>query len=507
MKSNTVIILAIFCLLLFTPLLSQGRGLMGSNHTSTAAYDNETLRKGVPFEQQLKKAHAIYEIKYDFDLRGERVEIPSDCILKFDGGHLTNGSIKFDGTIIESAYSDVFDQVTVSGSLANREVWVSWWKLEYNREANDAILVNQIINSIDNCIFYYDIKSDVYVGTDKTDGSSEETIAFLDKQNLSVIQPTQYYTILRGRSKTGSVVRCINNQYISIDGLKVDGGNVYYKKWGENGIGVVGNEKVLIENCIIRNCYSNCFHETTSGDITNRDYPSWGAGGKGIQIEGGNVSTQATIRNNTIKSSYIGISNNASDLESITLDGNYIDSCYMSLVLLRLNKNIKMNVNVCNTIISNNTGDVGVICMGDVSNVNIINTQIKGSEKKKSILRGCYSYSNIQLTVNQPCECLIDAALFRDNPEGRYAKHNYVKLISDQVCDNIVNTTGVIPKKGGYTYAEYVESEFDIILPNRVKGMPLVLPYKLKFSTFNIREGGVITSGDMEAINRINSNK
>ena len=502
MKSFFSWFFALLYLLLFSPIHSHGSELVGVDFSSAGAYDYITLRKGSTFAKQLQKAHTIYEIKYDYDLRGETVQVPSDCILKFEGGHLTNGCIVFNKTIVEAANSDVFDQITVSGSLANHKVWLSWWKLMYDEHSNDAILINQVIDAIDNCILYYDIKDNIYVGTDKTEGSSEETIAFLNKQNLTVIQPTQYYTILRGRSSTGSVLRCINNKYILLDGLKVDGGNVYYKKWGENGIGVVGNKKVLIENCIIRNCFSNCFDKEANGKLLNNGYPEWGAGGKGIQIEGGKVQTQAMIRNNSISNCYIGISNNASHQENIIMDGNYIDSCYMSLILLRLNENIEMNVVVDNTIIANNTGDVGVICLGNPQNVCISNTQIKGSSKTKSILRGCFSYSIIQLLVNQPCDALIDAALYRDNPEGHWAKFNFVRIISNQSCDNIITTSEIIPKRGGSSYVEFMGGEFDITLSGKVNKTPIVLPNVNKTSVFNVRYGAKILNGDMETINK-----
>jgi len=65
--------------------------------------------------------------------------------------------------------------------------------------------------------------------------------------------------------------------------------------------------------------------------------------------------------------------------------GNYIDSFYMSLILLRLGgTRRRMNMNISNIFIANNTGDVGAICMGNVANVNMTNTQVRGL---KSVLR------------------------------------------------------------------------------------------------------------------------
>ena len=374
--------------------------------------------------------------------------------------------------------------------------------MKYKQGGNDAKLINQIVRSVDNCILFYDIQQNVYVGAEKQDGTTGEIVTFSGKRNLRVIQPTEYFTILSGRSKGGNVISCSNNKYISIDGLKIDGANIYYREQGENGIGITGNEKVLIENCIIKNCFSDCFGKNTNGKLLNNGYPEWGAGGKGIQIEGGSVRTQATIRNNSISNCYIGISNNASHHESVMMDENYIDSCYMSLILLRLNEKIDMNVNIDNTIIANNTGDVGVICMGNPKNVNISNTQIKGEKTVKSILRGCFSYSNIQLIVNQQCEALLDVALYRDNPEGHFAQHNYVRIISDKSCDNIVTTSEIVPKRGGSTFAEFVGSEFDIILPRKVNKTPIIIPKKNTTSKFNIKYGTITYNGDMETINK-----
>lgn len=485
-------------LLFFIELVS------GKDSASAANYNCHILQKNKPFSEQIVREHTIYEIKYDFDLNGGTVYIPAECVLKFEGGHLFNGKLIFNNTIIVSNYKEVFSEINVSGTLANQEVWLSWWKLGYNKNINDAVLINQIIAAIDNCIFYYDIQKDIYVGTNNNDGKIEETVSFVGKNNLIAIQPTEYYTILRGRSKGGEVVRCANNKNITISGLKVDGANFCYNKYGENGIGVTDNEKVLIENCVIKNCFSNCHDKSANGKLLNNGYPEWGYGGKGIQTEGTKNNTQVTIRNNRVRNCYIGISNNASHQEKIIVDGNYIDFCFMSLIIMRLSPSIQMNVSVDNTIITNNTGDVGVICMGDASNVCISNTQVIGDKPVKSILRGCYSYSDIRLIVNQPCMCLIDAALYRDNPEGKDAKYNYVNIITDQVCENIINTSTIIPKKSGSMYANYVGGEFDITMPDRVKLTPFVMPLLNRSTLFNVRYKEIEIKGNMETINRNN---
>lgn len=45
-------------------------------------------------QEMINKENTIYEIRYDFNLNGETIEIPKNCILKFNGGKLYNGYIK-----------------------------------------------------------------------------------------------------------------------------------------------------------------------------------------------------------------------------------------------------------------------------------------------------------------------------------------------------------------------------------------------------------------------------
>lgn len=60
------------------------------------------LRKNKSFTEQVTKENTIYEIRYNFDLNGETINIPENCILKFEGGSLSNGFIDFKNNSIVS---------------------------------------------------------------------------------------------------------------------------------------------------------------------------------------------------------------------------------------------------------------------------------------------------------------------------------------------------------------------------------------------------------------------
>ena len=55
------------------------------------------LRKDATFAEQVTDTNTIYEIRYDFDLGGATVTIPSGIVLQFDGGSITNGTLDLGG--------------------------------------------------------------------------------------------------------------------------------------------------------------------------------------------------------------------------------------------------------------------------------------------------------------------------------------------------------------------------------------------------------------------------
>lgn len=45
------------------------------------------------YQDMINKENTIYEIKYDFDLNGQTITIPNNCILKYNGGSIKNGTV------------------------------------------------------------------------------------------------------------------------------------------------------------------------------------------------------------------------------------------------------------------------------------------------------------------------------------------------------------------------------------------------------------------------------
>lgn len=86
------------------------------------------LRADKTFASQVTDINTIYEIRYAFDLGGEEFEIPSGCVLMFNGGQISNGTLKLQNTRIE-AYGKCFSSVTIDGesTINNSEICLSWF--------------------------------------------------------------------------------------------------------------------------------------------------------------------------------------------------------------------------------------------------------------------------------------------------------------------------------------------------------------------------------------------
>ena len=90
------------------------------------------LRKGKTFAEQVTKANTIYEIRYNFDLNGEQINIPSYSILFFNGGSLSNGTLSGNQSKIISKDLTIFKNgIVCLGEWENESVYSEWFDESY----------------------------------------------------------------------------------------------------------------------------------------------------------------------------------------------------------------------------------------------------------------------------------------------------------------------------------------------------------------------------------------
>ena len=74
-------------------------------------------RKNVLTQDMINDTNTVYEIRYDFDLDGKEITILENCVLKFNGGKLSNGKLKGDFTNIKASLTEIFEKHKYKGNI------------------------------------------------------------------------------------------------------------------------------------------------------------------------------------------------------------------------------------------------------------------------------------------------------------------------------------------------------------------------------------------------------
>lgn len=85
------------------------------------------LNKEKSFASQLTEENTIYEIRYNYNLNGT-VTVPKGCILKFEGGMLSNGTLVGQNTKIQApAYTIFHTTLRLNGTWVIQEIPIEWF--------------------------------------------------------------------------------------------------------------------------------------------------------------------------------------------------------------------------------------------------------------------------------------------------------------------------------------------------------------------------------------------
>lgn len=96
----------------------------------------------------INQPNTIYEIRYDFDLNGETIEMQEGCTLKFDGGRFKNGTLKGNKTTIYSPICTIFDlQLRLSGTYICDKAYPQWF--------GDVSANKDCTKNIQNCLDFF----------------------------------------------------------------------------------------------------------------------------------------------------------------------------------------------------------------------------------------------------------------------------------------------------------------------------------------------------------------
>ena len=88
-----------------------------ANGVDTTGMTYKILKGSSSFASQVTGTNTIYEIRDNFNLNGGSFSMPQGCILVFNGGKLSNGTLTGNRTTIVAADVQVFDTITFSGTF------------------------------------------------------------------------------------------------------------------------------------------------------------------------------------------------------------------------------------------------------------------------------------------------------------------------------------------------------------------------------------------------------
>lgn len=81
--------------------------------------------KNVLTQEMINKPNTIYIIQYDYDLDNKEINIPENCILNFQGGGLSNGTLNLNNTIINGKINCIKDNISTKGKYIGT-IKLSW---------------------------------------------------------------------------------------------------------------------------------------------------------------------------------------------------------------------------------------------------------------------------------------------------------------------------------------------------------------------------------------------
>ena len=191
-----------------TTLLQGVDVLDRANPADTSGMNKVVLDKGKTFAEQVTGTNTIYEIRDGFTLN-EPVTIPSGCVLHFNGGYVSGGSIALNGAKIVADTFGCFRSVTLSGVAGNPKMDVRIFNIFPNNSSFDtgAYIKNYLLG-IDGVEFYFP-GGDYYLSElfiTKNDFAISGVPKLADNVTLKTIfrpfNNSQYYIIKIGGKET-----------------------------------------------------------------------------------------------------------------------------------------------------------------------------------------------------------------------------------------------------------------------------------------------------------------
>lgn len=213
---------------IYDPENFSGLGKVYLRKNITEVYDNttkEAKRINLLTQAMIGKENTIYIIQYDYNLNGQELTIPENCVLKFEGGSLSNGTLV--GNIYTTGKYVNKLNVLINGHIVTPSFVIS----NYDENVNKSL--------IESCINGIIIKGSVNIN---------ETVhiytSILGEENAKIIigdsANTNYLKIMKDNISISKISIIKTSPLSNVD--DVDYSRVILS---------VGNSNITIDSCFI----------------------------------------------------------------------------------------------------------------------------------------------------------------------------------------------------------------------------------------------------------------
>ena len=109
-------------------------------------------------QEDFDKDHTIYVIQYDFDLNGENINIPENCVLDFEGGSIVNGSLAGTVEILHKPL-DLYEKVNCMELYVLNETHLQVSDVQdvLDSYASDYVYATEALDQLVSTSHYYSI--------------------------------------------------------------------------------------------------------------------------------------------------------------------------------------------------------------------------------------------------------------------------------------------------------------------------------------------------------------
>lgn len=129
------------------------------NPADTSGLNYVVLKKDNTFAEQVTGTNTIYEIRDTFDLSNESINLPTGCILKFNGGKITGGTIVGNKSKIISSNVQIFDgSVTISGTWDVNQAVPEWFGAVADGVSDDTSPIQKAVDLFSGVFLYGNYK-------------------------------------------------------------------------------------------------------------------------------------------------------------------------------------------------------------------------------------------------------------------------------------------------------------------------------------------------------------